>query len=106
MERICEFIEIGFAEPMLTPETRADKIIDGTWNQEAHQSLRKPVAKVRDWRHDVDPTDVAVVEAIASRAMLEHGYEPHNARIPLSARLRVTRYKARGKLERRRRRRS
>jgi hypothetical protein len=80
--RLCRFVDLPWDERMLRYRERADEVIGATRFPEAHQRLRlPPTAGLRDWRHQMDPADVARFEAIAGSLLKELGYEVAGGRI-------------------------
>jgi hypothetical protein len=76
VRRVCDFVWLPWDDRLLRYQERADEVIDATQFPEAHQRLRLPPTQgLRDWRHDLEPADVARFEAIAGPQLEAFGYE-------------------------------
>ena len=73
LERICAFIDLDFDEAMLD-QARTDGVVPPR-ERGYHTHLAEPLHQVRDWRTDMKPSDVALVELIAGDALSMCGYD-------------------------------
>lgn len=75
---------------VLDHPARAAELLATTPAATDHGSLREPVtAGLRDWRRDMPAGDVAVVEAVVGRALVDLGYSPSGHGLPWRRRLAV-----------------
>ena len=89
LRRICDFLDLSFQPAMLAFHERADEKI-GEDPRKLHESVHKPATTgLRSWERDMDPRDVAVVEAIGGRTLRDFGYPLSTTRPPVSVRIRA-----------------
>lgn len=96
---LCAFLEIPFDERMLRYYERTDDLYAGG-PPKHHRNLAKPPTKgMRDWRRQMEASDVATFESIAGDLLEELGYgrgtTRTGVRVWITARARVLRELAR-----------
>jgi hypothetical protein len=75
---------------MLHPEERAEKVIAGVPYPGSHTGIRQPITTgIRDWRRDLQPRDVELIEALVGNTITRAGYERRFDPTPLRARARA-----------------
>lgn len=73
---LCEFLGLDFHPVMLEFHRRGTEFAAGTPHPDAFRGLAQPVTKgMRDWRTQMAPDDVALVEAIAGDLLSDLGYD-------------------------------
>ena len=73
---LCGFLGLEYEPDMLEFHRRGDQFAAGTAHPDAFKGLSKPITKgMRDWRTQMDPSDVALVEAIAGDLLADLGYD-------------------------------
>jgi hypothetical protein len=84
LRRLCEFAGLPFTSQMLDYPALTGR------HPTRHFALSRtpPQAGVRRWRDDLDPDDLALIEAITGRVMVQAGYEPVTTRTPLRVHVR------------------
>jgi len=93
LRAISSFAGLAYHPDMLT--RRATKAARGARSplggDRGHVRLSEPPRPgVRDWRRDLSPGEVAVIEAVAGPALVEFGYPLSGRPIPAGARLRAS----------------
>jgi hypothetical protein len=74
MRRVCALVDLSFEESMLHHVVR-DRFEDSI-DKQMHGTLALPRTKgLRDWRRDMAPSEVEEFEAIASKELIDSGYE-------------------------------
>ncbi len=99
LRRVCGFLDLSFRPEMLAAHERAGERI-GEDPRKLHTSVYlPPTGGLRSWDRDMDPRDVALVEAIAERTLQELGYPlshtPPTVAVRLKAGAGVLAYRAR-----------
>lgn len=86
---VCDFVGLDYRPDMLRYyESGAESVPHR--EQRVHRNLARPLTKgLRDWRRDMTPDDLALVEAVLGKALLEFGYEPGFSDVPTAARVRA-----------------
>lgn len=88
LRTVCDFIELDFRPDMLRYHERGLRAVP-VREHRVHRNLARPPTKgLRDWRRDMSPGDVALIEAVAGRELSAFGYERRYERLPGPARLR------------------
>lgn len=73
---LCAFLDLDFRPQMLEFHRRGEDFAASTPHPEAFRGLSQPVTKgMRDWRLQMTPSDVALVEAIAGDLLADLGYD-------------------------------
>jgi hypothetical protein len=73
---------------MLRPERHPDPVLDLANPHDFVSLVGRPVtSNLRDWRRDLAPREVAVLESLIGDQLKASGYELRHRRIPLLARL-------------------
>jgi Sulfotransferase family len=86
---LCAFAHLAFDPAMLTYHQRVQEVTHGSRYPGAHASVGlPPTRRLRDWRDDLDPSQVALFEALAGRTLERVGYERTVRPIPLAIRVR------------------
>ena len=81
--RICDFLGLEFEEGMLEYRSKAEAIIEQSNVPHRHEGLRDaPTKGRRDWRHQMEPKDVLLFEAVAGEALTAFGYERSAPSVP------------------------
>ena len=81
--RICKFLGIRFEEGMLDYGRKAEAIIGQSSVPHRHAGLREaPTKGLRDWRHQMEPKDVLLFEAVAGETLTGFGYERSAPEVP------------------------
>lgn len=82
-KRICTFLGLRFEEGMLDYGRKAESIIGQSSVPHRHEGLREaPTKGRRDWRHQMEPKDVFLFEAVAGDALTSFGYERFALEVP------------------------
>jgi len=90
MTALCEAMALPFDEAVLDPSEESRRAAGAVRHPDAHVNVQRPLtAGLRDWRVDLADHDVALVEALAWRALDAAGYERRHAPLPLGARARA-----------------
>ena len=77
LETLCAFLDLPFEEGMLDHTGKADATAATYVGPDVHANLRKPLRKgLRDWRRDIPPGELAVLQRLAGSAFEQFGYEP------------------------------
>jgi len=73
---LCRFLDLGFEPAMLEFHQRGRDFAAATPHPDAFRGLAQPVTKgMRNWRTQMAPDDVALVETIAGDLLADLGYE-------------------------------
>ena len=81
LRAVCAAIDLTFVEAMLDHRPGAAEVLRTTSHPDYHRHLAEPVrAGVRDWRHDLTPSQQARVDLVAGPLLAELGYPPADAR--------------------------
>lgn len=89
LSRLCAFLGAPFSAMMLEHDTRLLERLPERYKG-MHERLALPPTKgLRDWRRDMAPAEVAEFEAVAGPQLDATGYERHDARPPVVARMRA-----------------
>lgn len=73
---LCTFLGLDFHPEMLEFHRRGEEFAAATPHPEAFRGLAQPITKgMRDWRTQMAPDDVALVEAIAGDLLSDLGYD-------------------------------
>lgn len=82
----CEFLGLEFRHEMLDYTSSAEKVLSQTAVPHRHQGLlAAPTKGRRDWRTQMERSDVALFEVIAGESLERFGYERGVARPSLAA---------------------
>jgi hypothetical protein len=93
---LCAFVGAGFDAGMLRYHERAESILADQPFPEEHGNLTRPPTKgLRDWRTELAPDDVALVEHLAGDTLAAFGYERVTAATPNRVRARAIAARAR-----------
>jgi hypothetical protein len=93
---LCEFIAVEFDPEMLRYHERADSILADQPFPEEHSNLARPPTKgLRDWRSELDPSDLALFEYMAGDTLATFGYERVSNGVTNSVRARALKARAR-----------
>lgn len=87
MSQVCAFIGEEFEPEMTSAGTRSsvppeaarmDSEEFDKWREEHHQRSVAPISSdsVEKWKVELSSTELAIVEGICGREMVEHGYQP------------------------------
>lgn len=88
--RVAAFLDLAYDPAMLRYHERADEVVAGVKRPHNFQGLWLPPTRgMRDWRHEMSPSDRAVFEALAGDLLLELGYEVSERPLRLGDRLRA-----------------
>lgn len=83
LQALCDFIDLPFADSMLHFASTAESILAPLeFPDHVSGVLKPPTVGVRDWRLDLAPRDVALVESAAGRLLEELGYETVSDQMP------------------------
>ena len=74
IRRVCQHIDLPFDPSMLRYFERAGDL-DGLSHEEHHRNILLPPTRLRDWRDQMTPADVALFEALAGDLLTDLGYE-------------------------------
>jgi hypothetical protein len=87
LERICEFLGLPYADAMT-------RYYEGKTRMKPGRSTKAqwlpPTAGLRDWRAQLDPRDVELIEAAVGELLVRVGYSPRFDRFTSAARDHVT----------------
>jgi hypothetical protein len=73
---LCTFLGLDFHPEMLEFHRRGEEFAAATPHPDAFRGLAQPITKgMRDWRTQMGPDDVALVEAIAGDLLSDLGYD-------------------------------
>lgn len=73
---VCSFLDLDFHPDMLRYFRQGERLRAETADPSAHASLTlPPTGGLRDWRRDMDRSDVAVFEALCGGLLEDLGYE-------------------------------
>ena len=73
---LCTFLDLEFHPAMLEFHRRGEDFASTTRHPDAFRGLAQPITKgMRDWRTQMAPDDIALVEAITGDLLAELGYE-------------------------------
>jgi len=89
LRRACAFLDLEFDPAMLRYHERAEKILSSIpdQNRRLHANLsRPPTKRVRDWRREMSPRQLAAFEIVAGDLLEELGYERGARRASLGIR--------------------
>jgi hypothetical protein len=76
LEKLCEFLGLGFEEQMLDYQSKAEATAATYVGPDVHANLRKPLSKgLRDWRRDISPSELAVLQRLGGATLAAFGYE-------------------------------
>jgi hypothetical protein len=76
LQRICEFLNLPFADSMLDYQASAAEIVGSEPNSSEFDTLRMPVTLgLRDWRTQMAPQDVEAFGRVAGDVLENLGYE-------------------------------
>ncbi|MEX0668086.1 MAG: sulfotransferase, partial [Acidimicrobiia bacterium] len=76
VKRVCTFIHLEYDPSMLRYFERADELTAAAADPDAHQSLALPPTHgLRDWRTQMEPSDVALFEGLAGGTLASLGYD-------------------------------
>ena len=77
LQRVCEFGDLSFDPAMLEYTSRVEHIIEATLEPESHKRLRQPLTPgLRDWRREMDESDVHAFRDVAGNLLAKLGYDP------------------------------
>jgi len=80
---ICNFVDLPYRPEMLEYAHRLQRAVPEHEQHRIHSNLGKPPTKgLRDWRHQMTPSDIALFEALAGRELEAFGYRRATSRIP------------------------
>jgi hypothetical protein len=88
LSELCSFADLPFDPLMLRYFERADEVLKGT-KKAVHTNISRPPTKIRDWRVEMRPADIALFEALAGSSLERFGYPRVYQRVPTWARLRA-----------------
>lgn len=77
LKALCGFLDIGFDPGMLDHAERAGDVILDRARKYNPLIAQRPVARARDWTHNMKASHVKVFEAVAGDALSALGYERH-----------------------------
>jgi hypothetical protein len=84
---LCPFLELDFDPAMLRYFERTEEVMATIKNRHHHQGLAQPVTRgVRDWRAQMEASDVRTFEALAGPLLEDLGYERAHPRPSLGVR--------------------
>lgn len=87
LETVCHFVSLSFDAAMLDHRSRLERDFRPPEGLRQHEHLYlQPTAGLRDWRRDMDPKQLATVEASIGDTLDELGYELGATDIPLAIR--------------------
>lgn len=78
VSRLCDSLDLSFREEMLRYFERADEILYPKMRHDENV-YRPPTMRLRDWRAQMAPGDVALFESIAGDSLEAAGYERASA---------------------------
>jgi hypothetical protein len=74
--RLCGFLGLDYEPQMLEFHRRGGEFAASTAHPDAFRGLSQPITKgMRDWRTQMKPEDVSLVEAIAGDVLADLGYD-------------------------------
>jgi hypothetical protein len=93
---VCEFIRVAFDPRMLEYHERATTILsDQPFPAEHNNLLRPPTKGLRDWRREMRPADIALIEELTGRTLERFGYNRTSSRATTGIRVRAIEARAR-----------
>lgn len=83
LNEVCVFLELDYADAMLSYHERADEIVRTAGMLELHDAIKKlPTPNLRDWRRDLGAAEVHRIEVVAGSTLTELGYELSGGLVP------------------------
>ncbi len=90
LRSLCSFVDIPYDPAMMTYHRQADRLLETTSHPEHHERIHLPPTRgLRDWRTQMDGTNLALFEALAGVLLDQSGYERGAGPIPRSTKLRA-----------------
>jgi hypothetical protein len=86
--KVCRFLELPWDQAMLRYHETADRLLVDERYERRHRHLRRPpTTGLRDWRTQMAPRDVAVIQVLVGDLLSELGYELSDGPLGLAVRL-------------------